>query len=116
MAMHIEDDVPSTSHSVCTVTPVTTQVSVDKHHSLNMCGSVVAQLQSSGVAEITVQAMVGSMEELVNDIHRQARDAFLNCTASEIQGTDFEKKVESCLGQLPNPFAVLNTGAKRQKF
>nr|XP_033934286.1 uncharacterized protein LOC117442389 [Pseudochaenichthys georgianus] len=49
----------------------------------------VAQLQASGVAESTVQAMVGSMEELVNDIHRQARDAVLNCS-SEVQGTDLD--------------------------
>ena len=80
-----------------------------------MCGSVVAQLQSSGVAESTIPAMLRSMEELVNDIHSQARDAVLNCT-SEIQGTDFEKKLDSCFEQLQNPFSVLNTGAKRQKF
>ncbi|KAI9547951.1 hypothetical protein NQZ68_012968 [Dissostichus eleginoides] len=54
-----------------------------------MCGSVVAQLQASGVAESTAQAMVGSMEELVKDIHRQARDAVLNCS-SEVQGTDLD--------------------------
>ena len=87
-----ERDDPSSSQAVCTDTPVTTQVTVDKQHVLNMCGSVVAQLQASGVAESTVQAMVGSMEELVNDIHRQARDSVLNCT-SEIHGTDLGKKI-----------------------
>ncbi|KAF3853842.1 hypothetical protein F7725_014530, partial [Dissostichus mawsoni] len=52
------------SQAVCTDTSVTSQVTFDKQHVLNMCGSVVAQLQASGVAESTVQAMVGSMEEL----------------------------------------------------
>ena len=51
--------------------PITAQVSVNSDHMLNMCASVVAQLQASGVAESTVQTMVGSMEELVNDIRRQ---------------------------------------------
>lgn len=49
-------DEPSTSNAVCTDIPVTNKVSVDKHHLVNMCGSVVAQLQSSGVAESTINA------------------------------------------------------------
>ena len=77
----IESDEPSTSQAVCTDTHVTNQVSVDMHHVLNMCGSVVAQLQASGVAESTVQAIVGSMEELVSDIHMQVREAVLSCTS-----------------------------------
>ena len=55
------------------------------------------------------------MEEVVNDIHSQAREAVLSCT-SEIQGTDLEKKVEKYFAQLENPFSTLNTRVKRQKF
>ena len=110
-----EKDDPSSSQAVCTDTPVTTQVTVDKQHVLNMYGSVVAQLQASGVAESTVQAMVGSMEELLNDIHRQARDSVLNCT-SETHGMDLGKKMENSFDQLENPFTFFNTGAKRQRF
>ena len=86
---------PSTSQAV-TDSPTTTELSVDNNLVLNMCASVVAQLQASGVAESTVQAMVGSMEDLVNDIHTQAREAVLSCTP-EIQGTDFEKRWKSVL-------------------
>lgn len=71
-----EGDEPSSSQAVCTDTPVTSRTSVDKHHLLNLCGSVVAQLQASGVAESTVQAMVGSMEELVNDIMNKQEKLF----------------------------------------
>ena len=39
-----ERDEPSSSQAFCTDTPVTTQVTVDKPHVLNMCGSVEAQL------------------------------------------------------------------------
>lgn len=100
---------PSTSQAASTDSPITTQLSVDNGHVLNMCTSVVAQLQASGVAESTVQAMVGSMEELVNDTHRQAREAVLLSCTSEIQGTDLEKKVEMCFDKLENPFSTLNT-------
>ena len=79
-----------------------TQVSFEAHV-LNMCGSVVAQLQASGVAESTIQAMVGSMEEVVNDIHSQARDAVLKCIL-ENQGSDLDKNVQHCFDQLENPF------------
>ena len=48
---------------------------------LNMRASVVAKLQASGVAESAVQAIVGSTEELVDDIHRQVREAVLSCTS-----------------------------------
>lgn len=37
------------SQAVCTDIHVTTRVSVDKHHVLNICGSVIAQLQAWGV-------------------------------------------------------------------
>lgn len=97
---------PSTSEAI-TDSP-TTQLSVNNNLVLNMCASVVAQLQASGVDESTVQAMVGSMEDLVNDIHTQAKEAVLSCT-TEIQGTDFEKKVEKCFDELENPFSTLNT-------
>ncbi|XP_035805853.1 uncharacterized protein LOC111571121 isoform X1 [Amphiprion ocellaris] len=110
-----EVDEPSTSQTVNKASPTTTQLSVDNDHVLNMCAFVVAQLQASGVAESTVQAMVGSMEDLVNYINRQAREAVLSCS-SEIQGTDLEKKVEKCFDQLGNPFSSLNTRVKRQKF
>lgn len=106
---------PSTSQAVGTESATTTQLSVDNNHMLNLCASVVAQLQASGVAESTVQAMVGSMEELVNDIQKQAKEAVLSCT-SEIKGMDLEKKVEDCFDHLENPFSTLNTRIKRQRF
>ena len=109
------DNVDTSPQAVCTDTSVTSQVTFDKQHVLNMCGSVVAQLQASGVAESTVQAMVGSMEELVNYIYRQARDAVLNCS-SEVQGTDLAKKLENSFDLLENPFTSFNTGSKRQRF
>lgn len=64
-----------------------------------MCGSIVAQLQPSGVAERTAQAMVREVSRW------QTREAVLNCTSPKTQCKDLETKVE-------NPFSVLNTAAK----
>lgn len=76
---------------------------------------LIAQLQASGVAESTVQAMVGSMEELCYDIQRQTKQSVLNCS-SEIHGTDLEKKIDKCFDELENQFSMFNTETKRQKF
>lgn len=109
----VESVEPSTSQEVNTDRPV--PVLIDNRHVLNMCGSVVAQLQASGAAESTVQALVESMEEVVKDIQTQAREAILSCT-SELQDTGLQKKVEDCFDELENPFSSLNTRGKRQKF
>lgn len=110
----VQDNEPSTSQAMCT-NSLPTQSKLDNHHILNICGSVVAQLQASGAAESTVQAIVESMEEVVNDIRTQAKEAVLNCS-SELQSTSFQNKVEACFNQLENPFSNLNTQGKRQKF
>lgn len=85
-----DDEEPSSSQVSCTDTPVTAQASVNNW----LTGSVVAQLQASGVAESTVQAMVESMEDLVSNIHKQARESVLS-EISESQGIDLEKRVVS---------------------
>lgn len=52
--------------------PVSFPTPVDNGQLLDMCSSIVAQVQASGVSESTVQCLVGSMEELVNDVHAEA--------------------------------------------
>ncbi|KAF3837731.1 hypothetical protein F7725_009499, partial [Dissostichus mawsoni] len=54
---------------------VTTHIPMEKRKILDMCSSVIAQVQASGVPESTVQCLVGSMEELVKDIHAHAKEA-----------------------------------------
>lgn len=91
-------DEPLTSMVVSLNSPANTQASVGFSYVLSMCGSVVAQLQASGVAESTVQSVVESMEILVDDINSQARQAVLSCSP-EIQVLDLAKKVENCFDQ-----------------
>ncbi|KAG7478554.1 hypothetical protein JOB18_002184 [Solea senegalensis] len=81
---------------------------------VDMCSSVIAQVQAAGVAENTVQSLACSMEEVVNDVHIQAQDAVLECLSSEVNEQTLDK-VKECLENLENPFSLLNTVTKRQR-
>ncbi|KAK0136978.1 hypothetical protein N1851_026844 [Merluccius polli] len=93
-------------HYQVQILPSVTQLLLKKGKLLDMCSSIIAQVQASGVSESTVQSLVGSMEELVNDVHVQAQDAVLKCHPSEVteQAVD---KVKDCFEQLENPFLLL---------
>lgn len=102
-------DVPSTSSTVlCSGR----SGQLENTNVANMCGSVETQLQASGAAESTVQAIVESMEAVVTDLHRRAKVAI----TLEFKDTGFQKKVEACFDKLDNPFTDLNTQRKRQTF
>lgn len=94
--------------------PVTFQTPVENRQLMDMCSAIVAQVQAAGVSENTVQCLVGSMEELVSDVHAQARDTVLKCLSSEVPGQTLDK-VNECFHQLENPFSCLNTETKRQR-
>lgn len=104
-------DQPSTSASILQVPPVLTQNPLDR-----MCGSIVAHLQTSGLSESVVQTIVCSMEEVVNDVQSQAREAVLQVFSPETKESEIYKKIEHSLNKLDNPFSTLNTETKRQKY
>ncbi len=93
---------------------VTTHIPTEKRKILDMCSSVIAQVQASGVSESTVECLVGSVEELVNDIHAHAKEAVVECLPSDASRETLEK-VEDCFDQLENPFSSLNTESKRMR-
>lgn len=82
-----------------------THIPMDNTKILDMCSSVIAQLQASGVPESTVQCLVGSMEELVDDIHAHAKETVVESLSSEASGETLEK-VQDCFGQLENLFSI----------
>ncbi|MEQ2188632.1 hypothetical protein GOODEAATRI_016986, partial [Goodea atripinnis] len=65
-------DEPSTSVSVSQVPTIIKQDSL-----VGMCGSIVAHLQASGLSE-SVQTIICSVEEVVSDVHSQARSSTPN--------------------------------------
>ncbi|KAF7651237.1 hypothetical protein LDENG_00113750, partial [Lucifuga dentata] len=82
----------------------------------SMCGSVIAHLQASGLSESNVQTIVCSMEEVINDVHSQAREAVLKNFPPESKSSDIYNKIEHTFSQLPNPLSALNTESKRRKY
>ncbi|KAK0151868.1 hypothetical protein N1851_006762 [Merluccius polli] len=70
--------------------------------------------RAPGVAESTVQSLVCSMEELVNDVHIQAQDSVLKSLSTEVTEQALDKAKE-CFENLENPFSPLNTETKRQR-
>lgn len=77
VATQRECDMESSSRDlpVCTTSgatlsgrSVTSQNVLVASHLSSMCGSVVAHLQVSGLSESTVQTIVSSMGEVVNDV------------------------------------------------
>ncbi|XP_026018914.1 uncharacterized protein LOC113019411 [Astatotilapia calliptera] len=112
----VPNDGTSVSQPVNVAHPmtITTPVPVEKRQILNMCSSVIAQVQSSGVPESTVQ-LVGSLEELVNDIHAHAKQSVVDCLSTDTSRETLEK-VEDCFDQLENPFSCLNTESKRIRY
>lgn len=68
----------SVSQQVDPPSTVTSHILIEKRRILDMCSSVIAQVEASRVPESTVQSLVGSMEELVNDIHVHAKRTVVN--------------------------------------
>ena len=81
---------------------------------LRFCAYATLVHEAPGVSESTMQSLVGSMEEFVNDVHVQAQDTVLKCLSSEVTEQTLNK-VKDCFEQLDNPFSSLNTETKRQK-
>ncbi|XP_028310661.1 uncharacterized protein LOC114468147 [Gouania willdenowi] len=108
---------PSTSEPVNVDPSVTVMapIPIERRQILDMCSSIVAQVQSSGIPESTVQSLVGSMEELVNDIHTHTKETVVECLSSGASSETLGK-VQECFGQLQNPFSCLNTESKRMRY
>lgn len=95
--------------------PVGQQNLHKKRQLMDICSSVIAQVQAAGVSESIVQSLTCSMEEVVNDVHVQAQDAVLKCLSSEVNEQTLNK-VKKCFESLENPFVHLNTETKRKRY
>lgn len=63
----------SVSQQVDPPITVTSHIPIEKRQILDTCSSVIAQVEASRLPKSTVQSLVGSMEELVNDINVHAK-------------------------------------------
>ena len=77
---------------------------------LDMCATAIAQLKAAGLSQSNVKRFVSSMEEVIFEVHSQAKDVALQCLSP--QDTENRNKIEQSFQMLENPFTPLNTEAK----
>nr|XP_021333504.1 uncharacterized protein LOC108179166 isoform X1 [Danio rerio]XP_021333505.1 uncharacterized protein LOC108179166 isoform X2 [Danio rerio] len=79
-----------------------------------MCASIVARLQNSGVATSVVTSVISDMEELVHEIHSDIKSKVMNLLPAKDFATP--SQVDDCFSSLNNPFTNLNTEHKWKKY
>lgn len=83
---------------------------------VDSCATAVAELKEAGVAETVINSLVISMEELVDDVYKQAKESVKNCLLQEPKKSEIECKIDECFKKMENPFCVLNSESKRTRF
>lgn len=103
------DDLPS-------ITTPSDSVLLDKSL-VDSCAATVAELKVAGVGETNINSLVISMEEIVYDIHNQAKESVKKCLSlQEPHKSDIECKIDQCFEKMENPFGVLNSESKRRQY
>lgn len=78
-----------------------------------MCASIVAKLQGSGISNSLVSSIVGDLEELTSELRSQAKHTVI----SALPVTDPNISViNESFEKFENPFTNLNTEWKRNKY
>ena len=91
---------PSTSH-------------MSKDQAKDMCASIIAKLQGSGVANNIVLSVVESMEEYVSEVHANLKEQVLSAVPTD---NPSRSAVEDIFRNTFNPFSDLNTNSKWTKY
>jgi len=84
---------------------------------VDSCAATVAELKVAGVGETIINTLVTSMEEIVDDIHNQAKESVKQCLSlQEPIKSEVECKIDQCFEQMENPFGALNSETKRRQY
>lgn len=78
-----------------------------------MCASIVAKLQGSGISSSLVSSIVGDLEELTSDMRSQAKQTVLGVLSA---GDPTISLINQSFENLENPFVGLNSEWKRNKY
>ncbi len=88
-----------------------------KTNIVNSCSTVVAELKVAGVAETTINYVVGALEEVIGDIHSETQESVKNSLSLEEPIKSLvESQIDQCFEKMQNPFAALNTESKRMRY
>lgn len=83
-----------------------------RQHTQEMCASLIAKLQSSGVATNVIKTVVENMEELVEELHSNVKEDVVKLLPNV---EDMRTKFDDYFDSLENPFSKLNTETKWNK-
>ncbi|XP_030252888.1 uncharacterized protein LOC115569102 isoform X1 [Sparus aurata] len=83
-----------------------------RQHTQEMCASLIANLQSCGVATNVITTVVENVEELVEELHSNVKDNVVKLLPNV---EDIRTKVDDYFESLENPFSKLNTETKWKK-
>lgn len=79
----------------------------------DMCASVVAKLQGSGVSNNVVLSVVESMGDYVNELHKKLKEQVMSAVPSD---SPCRNAAEEVFSNIFNPFSELNTNSKWTKY
>lgn len=83
-----------------------------RQHTQEMCASLIAKLQGSGVATNVIKTVVENMEELVQELHSNVKEHVLKLLPND---EDMRTKLNGYFDSLENPISKLNTETKWRK-
>lgn len=78
-----------------------------------MCASIMAKLQGSGISNSLVSSIVGDLEELTSELCSQAKHTAVSALPMNDPNTS---RITESFEKLENPFTGLNTEWKRNKY
>ncbi|XP_051947286.1 uncharacterized protein LOC127618717 [Xyrauchen texanus] len=84
-----------------------------KDSTKELCESIVAKLQGSGISNSLVTSIVGDLEELTDTLHSQAKHNMLSALPTS---DPYKFVINESFEKLENPFTNLNTEWKRNKY
>ena len=80
-----------------------------RKHAQEMCASLIAKLESSGVATNTIKSVVENMEELVEELHSNVKEEVTKLLPND---EDLRAKFDDYFQNIENPFSEINTETK----
>ena len=83
-----------------------------KEHTKNICASIVAKLQESGMANSVFSTIVIDLEELATGLHSQVKQEILSAVPKD---NPIRSTLEG-LDKFENPFVSFNTETKRTRY
>ncbi|MCJ8729061.1 hypothetical protein PDJAM_G00012340, partial [Pangasius djambal] len=88
-------------------------VTLSRGEMADICASIVAKLQSSGVASNLVSSVVSELEDLTTEIHNQIRQNVMFVIPLD---NPVRSAVEHSLGHFESPFSMFNSETKRNNY